>query len=88
MSSVRAKDVIPGKRGGAMVESNNAETKITFKVQNPNNSLVTPVWRKVEVGNANYPVCKKVMAVVVGDNMYGYCPQCQCYYLADDGGKR
>ncbi len=66
-----------------MVESNNAETKITFKVQNPNNLLGTPVWRKVEVENANCPACRQVMAVVVGDNMYGYCPKCECYFIAD-----
>jgi len=44
-----------------MAESSNAESTIVFKVQNRSNLLSTPVWRKVEVENANCPVCRQVM---------------------------
>jgi formamidopyrimidine-DNA glycosylase len=70
---------------GKMVagESNDTETTITFVVRQDNNAQSTPRWRKVAVENAICPNCGQVMAVVVGDNMYGYCPRCQSYYVAD-----
>ena len=70
-----------------MVRSNNVEKTIIFKVQKDDNVLATPTWRKVEAENADCPVCGQLMAVVIGANMYGYCPRCQCYYLADEEEK-
>jgi len=64
-------------------ESNNGKiTTLTFAVKKPDNAKNTPRWRKVQVQNASCPKCRKTMVVVVGDNMYSYCPKCECYYLA------
>jgi len=72
----------------AVDESNNGDiTTITFVVQKPDNTQSTPRWRMVAVVNAVCPKCRKVMAVMVGDNMYGYCPHCQCYYVAEEGDR-
>jgi len=66
-----------------MTEPKNTETTITFVVRQDNNTQSTPRWRKVAVENATCPKCKQVMAVVVGSNLYAYCPSCQCYFVAD-----
>jgi len=64
-------------------ESKNAGTTITFVVQKPDNVQSTPRWREAAVENATCIKCKQVMAVVVGESLYAYCPKCQCYYVAD-----
>ena len=64
------------------------EAKISFNVKRSNGSLATPIWRKVEIENANCLAYGQVMVVMVGDNMYVYCSRCQCYCLADNGGKK
>jgi len=65
-------------------ESNRSElTTLTFVVQKPDNTHSTPRWREAEVQNASCPRCGKIMVVMVGDNMYGYCPKCECYFIAD-----
>jgi len=66
-----------------MPESKNAEATITFKVKKPGGVLSTPRWRKAEAENASCLKCGQVMVVLVGDNMYAYCPRCQCYYVAE-----
>lgn len=66
-----------------MVESNNNEiTTLTFAVKKSDNAKIAPRWREVLVQNASCPKCRKIMVVVVGDNMYSYCPKCECYYMA------
>jgi len=58
-------------------------TTITFVVQKTDGTYSKPRWRNVEVQNASCPKCGKIMAVVVGDAIYGCCLQCECYYIAD-----
>jgi endogenous inhibitor of DNA gyrase (YacG/DUF329 family) len=65
-------------------KSNNREmNSITFVVQKPDGTHSKPRWRETEVRNASCPRCGRIMAVIVGDDMYSYCPRCQRYYLAD-----
>ena len=65
-------------------ESNNGKiTTITFVVKKPDNTNNTPRWRQVQVQNASCPKCRKIMMIIVGDNMYGYYPKCERYYLTD-----
>jgi hypothetical protein len=56
--------------------------KIEFKVKK-GKLWETPRWQKVESENAECPQCKNKMMVVTGENMYGYCPRCLDYYLAN-----
>lgn len=66
-----------------MAQPNESETTIIFIAKEADKADTPPRWRRVQVKNAGCPMCGQIMAVWTGDNMYGFCPQCQSYYLAD-----